>query len=78
MLIIQAGVIALTRDGGDTWNTSITPRGVAETIINLIAGNELVITNSSGTFVMDATGLTIDSDNIFINSGDSQNTRKSY
>ena len=74
MVIMQAGVIALTRDGGDTWNTSITPRGVmAETIIgNLIAGNELVITNSSGTFVMDANGLTIDSDNIFINSGDSQ------
>ena len=74
MVIMQAGVIALTRDGGDTWNTSITPRGVvAETIIgNLIAGNELVITNSSGTFVMDATGLTIDADNIFINSGDTQ------
>jgi phage minor structural protein len=74
MVIMQAGVIALTRDGGETWNTSITPRGViAETIIgNLIAGNELVITNSSGTFVMDASGLTIDADNIFINSGDTQ------
>ena len=74
MVIMQAGVIALTRDGGETWNTSVTPRGViAETIIgNLIAGNELVITNSSGTFVMDASGLTIDADNIFINSGDTQ------
>ena len=74
MVIMQAGVIALTKDGGDTWNTSITPNGViAETIIgNLIAGNELVITNASGTFVMDASGLTIDSDSIFINSGDSQ------
>lgn len=74
MVIMQAGVIALTRDGGDTWNTSVTPRGVvAETIIgNLIAGEELVITNSSGTFVMDSTGLTINSENIFIESGDSE------
>lgn len=72
-IIIQSGVMALSRDGGKTWSTSVTPYGViAETIIGkIIAGNNLVITNDSGSFVIDNDGLTIDMDDIRIMSGQS-------
>lgn len=71
MIIMQAGVIALSEDGGETWQTSIRPQGVvAETIIGkLIAGNNLVITNDSGSIVMDGDGLEIEADSIKIMSG---------
>lgn len=74
-IIIQSGVVALSKDGGETWSTSITPNGViAETIIGkIIAGNNLVITNDSGSFVIDNTGLTVDMDSIRIMSGSSGN-----
>lgn len=72
-IIIQSGVVALSRDGGKTWSTSVTPYGVnAETIIGkIIAGNNLIITNDSGSFVIDQTGLTINMDDIHIMSGQS-------
>lgn len=72
-IIIQSGVVALSRDGGKTWSTSITPYGVnAETIIGkIIAGENLIITNDNGTFVIDNTGLTINMDDIHIMSGQS-------
>lgn len=74
-IIIQSGVVALSKDGGETWSTSITPNGViAETIIGkIIAGNNLIITNDSGSFVIDNTGLTVDMDSIRIMSGTSGN-----
>ena len=72
-IIIQSGVVALSRDGGKTWSTSITPYGVnAETIIGkIIAGENLIITNDNGSFVIDQTGLTINMDDIHIMSGQS-------
>lgn len=72
-IIIQSGVMALSKDGGKTWSTSITPDGViAETIIGkIIAGNNLIITNDNGTFVIDSTGMTVDMDSIHIMSGQS-------
>lgn len=74
-IIIQSGVVALSKDGGETWSTSITPNGViAETIIGkIIAGNNLIITNDTGSFVIDNTGLTVDMDSIRIMSGSSGN-----
>lgn len=74
-IIIQSGVVALSKDGGETWSTSITPNGViADTLIGkIIAGNNLIITNDSGSFVIDNTGLTIDMDSIRIMSGTSGN-----
>lgn len=72
-IIIQSGVMALSRDGGKTWSTSVTPYGVmAETIIGrIVAGNNLVITNDSGSFVIDNNGLTVNMDDIRIMSGQS-------
>lgn len=76
-IIIQSGVVALSKDGGETWSTSITPNGViAETIIGkIIAGNNLIITNDRGSFVIDNTGLTVDMDSIRIMSGSSGNPK---
>ncbi|ARM67542.1 tail protein [Lactococcus phage AM11] len=71
VIIIQSGVVALSKDNGKTWNTSITPNGViAETLIGkILAGNNLIITNDSGSFVIDNTGLTVNMDSIKIMSG---------
>ena len=75
MIIMQAGVIALSKDGGVNWTTSVTPNGViADTIVGkLLAGNNLIITNDSGSFVLDQEGLDIDMDSIRIRSGDNKN-----
>ena len=71
MVILQAGVMALSKNSGEDWSTSITPDGVvADTIIGkLIAGNNLIITNDSGSFEIDSSGLEIDMDSIKIMSG---------
>lgn len=76
-IIIQSGVIALSKDGGKTWSTSITPNGViAETLIGkILAGNNLIITNDSGSFVIDNTGMTVNMDSIRIMSGDEGNPK---
>lgn len=72
MVIMQAGVIALSKDGGETWSTSVTPDGVvADTIIGrLVASNNLLITNDKGSFRVDSEGLTVDMDSIKIMSGE--------
>lgn len=72
VIIIQSGVVALSKDNGKTWSTSITPNGViAETLIGkILAGNNLIITNDSGSFVIDNTGMTVKMDSIRIMSGD--------
>ena len=72
IVIMQSGVIALSTDGGENWSTSITPRGVvAETIIGrLVASNNLIVTNDSGSFRIDGEGLTVDMDSIKIMSGE--------
>lgn len=72
MVIMQAGVVALSKDGGETWNTSVTPDGVvADTIIGkLVASNNLLITNDKGSFRVDNEGLTVDMDSIKIMSGE--------
>ena len=76
-IIIQSGVIALSKDGGETWSTSITPNGViAETLIGkILAGNNLIITNDSGSFVIDNTGMTVNMDSIRIMSGNEGNPK---
>ena len=77
VIIIQSGVVALSKDNGKTWNTSITPNGViAETLIGkILAGNNLIITNDSGSFVIDNTGLTVNMDSIRIMSGNEGNPK---
>ena len=72
IVIMKAGVIALSTDGGENWSTSITPRGVmADTIVGrLVASNNLIVTNDSGSFRIDSDGLTVDMDSIKIMSGE--------
>lgn len=58
VIVIQSGIMALSQDNGDTWDTAITPRGIiAERLMGrILAGEELIITNSSGSFTMDNNG----------------------
>lgn len=71
LLVMQSGILALSEDSGETWKTAIKPNGiVAERLMGrVIAGNDLIITNESGSFVIDSNGLTIDMDSIKIMSG---------
>lgn len=74
IVIIQAGVIALSKDNGETWKTAVKPDGiVAETLIGqVIAGQNLLITNSSGSFTMDENGAYFDVGSFTVrSSGDS-------
>lgn len=70
MLIAQAGILALTEDGGESWKTAIKPSGiVAERLIGkIIAGQELIITNSAGSFTFDANGVQIDAGSFIVRS----------
>lgn len=75
IVIAQAGIIALSKDGGETWKTAIKPDGiVAEQLIGqIIAGQNLIITNSSGHFTFDNTGARIKASNFVIESGTGSN-----
>lgn len=74
MVIAQSGIIALSKDGGETWKTAIKPDGiVAERLIGkIIAGQELFMTNSAGTFTFDNNGVRIHA-SAFIIESDSGN-----
>lgn len=58
VIIIQSGIMALSDDDGLTWDAAITPRGIiADRLMGrILAGQELIITNSSGSFTMDDNG----------------------
>src|SRR5690606_38289118 len=77
VVIMQSGIIALSKDGGETWKTAIKPDGiVAERLIGqIIAGQELIITNSSGSFTFDNNGVQIDANAFVIRSGSGTNLR---
>lgn len=61
ILIIQAGCLALSKNGGQDWQTAILPDGiVAERLMGkIIAGVNLIIENESGKFTFDSEGATI-------------------
>ena len=75
ILIIQSGIIALSKDTGETWKTAITPDGiVAERLMGqIIAGQELLITNSNGSFTMDDNGAIFDVGSFTIRSSSGSN-----
>lgn len=70
VVIMQAGIIALSKDAGETWKTAIKPDGiVAERLIGqIIAGQELIITNSGGSFTLDNNGAVFDVGSFIIRS----------
>lgn len=75
VVIIQSGVIALSRDKGETWKTAIKPDGiVAERLIGqIVAGENLVMTNSAGTFTFDKNGVQIDANHFFLRASSGEN-----
>jgi hypothetical protein len=75
VVIMQSGVIALSKDAGETWKTAINPDGVvAERLIGrVIAGEELIITNSYGTFTFDNSGVHIEANSFVVSSSSGEN-----
>lgn len=71
IIVIQSGIIALSRDNGATWETAITPRGIiAERLMGrILAGENLLITNSSGSFTMDENGAVFNVGSFVVRSG---------
>ncbi|EML6324848.1 phage tail protein [Bacillus cereus] len=72
VLVAQSGVLALSRDNGETWKTAIKPTGiVAERIIGqIIAGENLDMVNEAGTFKFDKNGVEIDAKAFKVRTGD--------
>jgi hypothetical protein len=77
---MQSGVIALSKDGGETWKTAIKPDGiVAERLIGqIIAGQNLMITNSAGTFTLDNTGAVFDVNSFIVRSSSGGNAVENW
>lgn len=71
VVIMQSGIIALSKDKGETWKTAMTPDGIiAERLIGqIIAGQNLFITNSSGTVTMDGNGFVVEASSFIVRSG---------
>jgi phage minor structural protein len=61
-IVQNHGVIALTRSGGDVYETAISADGIySERLIGrIIIGENLIMENSSGKFTFDQNGATID------------------
>ncbi|TCJ01597.1 hypothetical protein E0Y62_23180, partial [Cytobacillus praedii] len=61
LLIAQAGILAISNDGGNTYKNAITTRGViGERIIGkILVGVNLEVQNDSGKFTFDSNGATI-------------------
>lgn len=62
IIIMQSGIVALSKDKGVTWTTAITPSGVnAEVIMGrMLIGESLVIASEGNTFQLDANGARFD------------------
>ena len=60
-VILQSGIIALSRDYGENWDTAISPYGVAASVVigKLIMGEKLEIGDEEGTFEIKGNLLTI-------------------
>lgn len=73
-VVMVGGVIAMTRDGGETFKTGITPEGVnAEMVIGkMIVGETLTLENESGTVRFDKDGFTanVSNFNLLANDGE--------
>lgn len=72
VIIIQSGIIALSKDSGDTWKTAIKPDGiVAERLIGqIIAGQNLIITNGRNSFTFDNDGFRVKASDFIIENAD--------
>lgn len=72
-VIMVGGVIAMTKDGGETFKTGVTPSGInAEMVIgSMIIGETLTLENESGTVRFDKDGLTanVSNFNLLANDG---------
>ncbi|WP_053040137.1 hypothetical protein [Staphylococcus haemolyticus] len=73
-VIMVGGVIAMTRDNGETFKTGIAPEGInAEMLIGkMIVGETLTFENESGTVKFDKDGLYINSKNFHLVSNDGE------
>ncbi|WP_025912102.1 phage tail protein [Priestia flexa] len=79
VIVIQSGVIALSRDRGNTWQTAIKPDGIiSERLIGkILLGNKLEIDASdkdgNKTFTVDANGVWLNGMALYITGEDDEN-----
>ncbi len=61
ILILQKGLLAISRNGGNTWSTAINANGIfAERLVGqILVGTNLSISNSSGSVQINANGMTV-------------------
>jgi hypothetical protein len=80
VIIMQSGVLALSKDGGENWQTAITPDGVvAERLLGrVIAGENLLITNQNGSFTFDNSGVVIEADSFIVRSSSGGNLKDDW
>jgi len=70
VVIIQSGIIALSKTNGDKWETALTADGViADRLVgNVLIGRNLIMTNSSGHFYFDDTGMRVKTNQFILES----------
>ncbi|WP_172249928.1 phage tail spike protein [Saccharibacillus deserti] len=61
MIIFQHSQLALTNDGGNTWQTAVTSEGIfAQRLVGkILLGNKLVISDDDGSFTIEGDLLTV-------------------
>lgn len=70
-IVMLGGIVAMTKDGGESFKTGITPDGInAEMLIGkFVVGENLWFENESGTIKFDKDGLNISVDKFNLTSG---------
>ncbi|WP_337020031.1 phage tail protein [Oceanobacillus massiliensis] len=72
VLVIQSGVIALSNNNAEDWDTAIDANGVRanKVVGRLLAGENLIIENEGGSFLVTADGVDIVNGNLAIMNND--------
>jgi hypothetical protein len=76
-LIAKHGIISITNDQGNSWKNALTKRGlVGERVYGqIIAGEDLTITTTNGSFLVNETGVSINGLALTITNGGIQDSQ---
>ncbi|GFN32610.1 phage tail spike protein [Paenibacillus xylaniclasticus] len=74
LLIMQNSVIGMSKDGGNHFSTAISPDGIiAEHLLGqIIASNNLIVTNSAGSVRIDSNGFNVTNMNLTLTRSDNK------
>lgn len=62
LLVAQSGVLAISKDKGETWETAVSAEGIHANLVmgRLLVGEGLVISSEGSTFTLDKNGARFD------------------